>query len=465
MTLAKTIIYGSDSEVAELLQRGGDLNEIDEYGYTPLIQTAIVNSMTKAQLLLEAEAEVDFPDLTGRTALYWAAENSNYDLCELLLKYGANPNAYTHAGQSVLVNPLLRKKIDVKRLLLNNGAKLGFAQDFINTKLLGHRFELEGRADIVDNNDVFMEVELEGFYLEFSLDAIASSLTDFRWNFVGKHLQKYFPQVEAIIESLQVARELLKYQHYLVKVTEYKKKISQLLSYEPLLIPVVFNGHAITFIKSEDFLVRCDRGKFGMENGTVNCYKVNNKLAFNKDFIEQLIYKRQHKHFINHGMVQYLDLETKHQLNLLPQKAGNCSWANVEAVVPTMLFLLLLEKRGEKHLAECQQEAFNFYHEWQGWDRNRSLGFCFDRFAYDDNEARKAARCTLLASILFQACRYDKPEDPYKAKKILSILADPKYHYILRSYLQVFSAAEYQYPDHLHNLRNYLDDFGVNLDA
>ena len=107
MSIAKQIIFGSTEDVASALQLDVNLEEIDEYGYTPIVQTAIVNSVNKARLLIEAGADVSFTDLTGRTALHWAADNNNEELAELLLEHGADANAYTRAGQPVLVMPLL----------------------------------------------------------------------------------------------------------------------------------------------------------------------------------------------------------------------------------------------------------------------------------------------------------------------------------------------------------------------
>ncbi len=264
MTLAKQIIYGSLNDVANFLKRDGIvLNEVDEYGYTPLIQTAIVNSIPKAKLILEAGAEIDFTDLTGRTALHWAVDNNNLELAELLLDRRANPNAYTRAGQPVLAMPVLRKQDAIKQLLYRYGADLNFAQDFINAKLLGHRFELEGRVDILDNQGTFIEIEFEGFYLEFNLAIIAESLIDFKNNFGGKHLKEFFPSLKVIINNLKNGAELIKYQHYLVEIKEHEKRIDALLNANPLLIPIAYEGHAISFIRYNGWLIRCDRGAYG----------------------------------------------------------------------------------------------------------------------------------------------------------------------------------------------------------
>ncbi len=158
-SLASTIIYGSDRDLINILQSNSKIDAIDEYGYTPLVQTAIVNSISKAEIMLTANAQIDFPDLTGRTALFWAADNGNLELCKLYLKHQANPNAYSLGGQPLLVLPLLKQHREIKKLLINNGAKLSFAQDFLDAKLIGHGFELEGRIDIVNTNGTFIETD------------------------------------------------------------------------------------------------------------------------------------------------------------------------------------------------------------------------------------------------------------------------------------------------------------------
>jgi hypothetical protein len=460
MTFSKQIIFGTDTDVANALAKGAEINVVDEYGYTPLIQTAIVDSVSKAQMLLEADSQVDFTDLTTRTALHWAASNGNYEMCKLLLRYGANPNHYTNAGQPVLVMPFLRKQKNIQKLLINHGAKLDFAQDFVNAKLLGHRFELEGRIDIIDHKGTFIEVEFEGFYLEFSLEIVAQSLRDFRVNFGGKHLRKYFPKVDRVANELQAAIELIKYQHYLIDIDKYAKRIDRILAYEPLILPISFGGHAITFIKMGNWLLRCDRGEFGKKNGTVILYYMHNAHLFTKSFIKNLLYKRQYRQFIDSGLIKQLGLEPKWKLPISEQKAGNCSWANVEAVVPAMIFLLLLEANGSENIASFQETVIHFYNEWVEWDRNRELHFCLESFQ-ESNPARKASKAALLAAILFQSCKYDDLKDQQKVARILPILTLPDYDYILKSYFKVFGQDKRN--EYMDNLRNFLDDFGVKV--
>lgn len=438
-TLAHEIIYGTSEGVERIIASGADVNEIDAYGFTPLIESAIVNNVDMANLLLQHGAKIDEPDMLGRTALHWAVDNHNIELVKLLLKNQANPNAYTIAGQPVLVYPLLRKQQDLKELLYQYGANLKFAQDYINTKLIGHRFELAGHVHAVTNKGNLIPVDLEGFYLGVTLDIIQDSLSRYKNNFGARHLRAYFNYLQKIIKAFVNASHLLKYQHYLINAERYKDDINKLLNADLLLIPVAHEGHALTFIKYHDYLVRCDRGEQGLIDGTVVVYKINRPQLLTADFIMNLVYHRQPKDFIYQEINEILGLTKVIDLPLSPQVSGNCSWANVEACVPAMLFLLMLsEKQIGSNLRICQNTAFSIYQQWLEWDKDRTLYDCVQSFT-QANKSRKATKAALLAALLFQRCNSHVPKDLERAEKILSVLTIPEYDYVLKSYLKSYT--------------------------
>lgn len=440
MSLAKEILYGSRESVAQLLQMGLNVNEVDEYGYTPLIETAIANKPDIAALLLQHGANVNGIDMTGRTALHWAVDNYNLPLCELLLKHKANANAYTAAGQPVLTYPLLRNQADLKSLLYSYGANLDFTQDYINTKLIGHRYELAGEVYIVDAEGRFILIDLEGFFFEFTLSILENSLKRYLRNYAARQQQDYFSKLQIIINALDVATQLIKYQKYTINIYDYSKHINDLLDNDMIVLPVAYEGHAVTFIQYGDYVVKCDRGANSKIEGTVVIYRIHKPRALTKSFIKDLIYKKHDREFVNRGINKHLGLMRVGNIPLSPQISGNCSWANVEASISAMMFLLLLSDHefvDASVVDTVLTESMNFYTVWHEWDKDRAIEECINSFAYA-NAARRATKASLLATAMFQSFDYQSMPDIARAEKILPVLNDNKFDYILRAYLKQY---------------------------
>jgi len=464
MSLSKAIIYNDIQVVIQAVNHGATLDVIDEYGYTPLIQTAIMDSVNKAAVIINAAAEIDFPDLTGRTALHWAVDSNNLKLCRLLLEHKANPNSHTLAGQPVLVMPILRRQKELVKLLCQYGADSEFAKDFIHAKLLAHRYELQGRVDIADKTKTLIEIDFEGFYLEFTIAAIHDSLRDFRNNFGARHLYKYFKALDKIIGCFAHASELIKYQHYNVDTKEHENRINELLISEPLLIPVGYAGHGVSLIKHKDLFAHCDRGIYGRTQGPINIYRVGRIKILNSEFIKKLLYTRQDKFFIEDDMHTTLNLIPFTQLPINLQTTGNCSWANIEAAIPTIMFLLLLQqgdRNDKQYVKQCRKAAMFFYAEWLDWDKTRAL----QHFIYNFNEishARQVTKAALLAAVLFQKCDYQDDKDFARAKLIAPILARSEFRYIVDSYIETFLKQHKTKAG--ENLAEILESFGVDVE-
>ncbi len=454
MSLARTIIYEDLSSLQNKLAAAPALDEIDEYGYTPLIQAAIVNDAQKAQALLEAGASVDFTDLTGRTALHWASDNHNVELVALLLQHGADPNAYTLGAQPVLVMPLLRGHDRIKQLLTRHGASLAFAKDFVNAKELGHIFSLQGRVDIVTDEPAFLEVPLEGFYVEFSTALVLESLLEFRHHFKGREFQAYFAPLQVVIKAMEQANVLLQYQHYLIDKRQHQGRIQKALSIQPLLLPVCYEGHAISLVVSGRFVIRVDRGHFGRANGTVMVYEMPNKKRWSFSMAQQLMYTRLAEDFVNEGLGVHLQLSLVTTFDLSAQSSGNCAWANIEGGVFSLLLAIFY---GEcEDWGQSSEKAMVFYEEWMAFESHRALHFCVNSYE-GSSRPRQVSKASLLAAILFQHLRSETPLGQQWSERILPILLEPDFHYILRAYLEAFPK---EHPLR-KNLRVLLEDYGV----
>ncbi|SRR5579883_288862 len=436
-SFADAIIQEDINQVQNALRYGVSLNQLDEYGFTPLIEAAIANNTDIAKMLIEHGADVNLQDSIGGTALHWAAENNNLALTKLLLENGANPNAFNLSGQPVLVMPYLRQQTALKRVLIQAGANLDFTQDFVNTKLLGHLFELVGTANIISPKNEFVEVDFEGFFLEVTLGMIAESLLQFKTHFAGRTIRRYMHLTEVIIQVLQRASQIIKYQQYQVDLKQHEKTVRALIQEEPLIIPIAYEGHAITFIKLANFLVKCDRREESRLYDNVVFYQMMHPEKLSVAAIKDLIYEKQSYETINTVLPEMLDLQFLTELKVPAQISGNCSWANVEACIPVLFFLLFSKASDfQKNFVRYKSLAMEFFNQWREWNKDRSLSFCIQAF-HEGDSIRKACKAEILAAVLFQCCNEDTLKSRERADLILTALGE-NYFYVIQNYVKTY---------------------------
>jgi ankyrin repeat protein len=118
--------FTEDEAVAKfLLEKGLSAKEKSELGIPPLFIATQRNHLGLMHLFLANNADVnDSCSSNNATALYIAAENNNYEACELLLNAGANANLACKNGATALHAAVLNGNLKMIQLLLKYGANL-----------------------------------------------------------------------------------------------------------------------------------------------------------------------------------------------------------------------------------------------------------------------------------------------------------------------------------------------------
>lgn len=464
LDLADLIINNSEQEIIKTLSNAPqnhitvDFNEIDRFGFRPLIEAVICNKPKILSYLLQQGAEVDQLDVLGRTPLQWAVERSNLEACKILLDHQANPNHYSLDGQPILVYPILREELELVELLKKYNANHLFAQDFISAKLIGHRFELAGEVDIVSAEHKFIPLNFEGFYLEFTVGLIYRSLYNFINSIKGQEFKDLHGKLHKILDALKQAATLASFAKHKDK-SLFINTIDNILKGSLLLIPSAYSGHAITFIKYHNYLAKCDRGVNNITD-TVIIYEVGNKYLLNNKLFYKLLYEPKNDNFVNYEFKEELSLVPIKALPTRSQIAGNCSFANVETSIPAMLYLLFdINKIAEATTAE--QTAYTLYKEWIEWDQDSALDEAIIDF-FNSGQDRKLSKAMIMGAILIQRCNSNIKQHVERAKKILNILILPAFQFILRNYIIIYnktSAGETG-----KNVIKLLKQYGLNED-
>ena len=103
---AETIVHflaveGFVDGVKLLASRGADVNLVNEFGDSPLIDVAALGYNDVAEILLQHGADPNAPSRTRDNALHIAASSGNARLLRLLLEAGANPQYETDLGETI----------------------------------------------------------------------------------------------------------------------------------------------------------------------------------------------------------------------------------------------------------------------------------------------------------------------------------------------------------------------------
>ena len=107
---------------------GGLQQNLDEVAFEKGLWGYILRepsgTQVEAFITLHGEDCVDAPDKAGYTPLLYAARHGNAEVCDVLLRHGANPNSVTPGfKQSALHRAAMAGHIQVVRTLLLHGAE------------------------------------------------------------------------------------------------------------------------------------------------------------------------------------------------------------------------------------------------------------------------------------------------------------------------------------------------------
>ncbi len=460
ISLADSILFEDDAIVEQLLQRdSSDLNTIDKYGYTPLIEAIIKESLSKVTILLNAGADVNFKDLTNRSPLHWAAEYNQRKIVKKLLDHGADANSFSRDSQPVLVMPMLHGDRAMVNLLCRHGAEIKFAEDFIQTKILGHLFSLRGYVDIVTPKNSIIEMIYEGFYLDIIVPMVRTSLEHYLHHYQGRTVRRYQREMRMMITALRNASMLMRFQDYRIDLKPYRPTIRKQLQSDPLMLPIASQGHGIMVIRHGEWVARCDRGQFGRENGTAIVYRIKSSEWYDPDFYSHLLYDQVPRDYLDNLFLDPNRLQPFCVLPLPPQESGNCTWANISGGVVTTLFLLKLigEKNPSHNLAPLKQEILALFDEWQRWEKDRALYYYINRFEKMD-QARQRCYAAVMTAVFVQQCHYNQEKDLPYVKRMLPIIMRKPFRYIVKAYIETLKTENY--PGLIRKIREYCDDFG-----
>ena len=115
---------GDSTKVKNLLKKGVDINERDNFGRTALIYAALNGHDRIINMLLESHADIHAKDHFDQTAFIAAVNRGHVNSAEILLKNGANSSAPNGEGVPPILIALGREDFEMADLLLKHGIEI-----------------------------------------------------------------------------------------------------------------------------------------------------------------------------------------------------------------------------------------------------------------------------------------------------------------------------------------------------
>lgn len=145
-TLAEEAECGDEVATTTWIKDGTDPNEIDAYGYTPLLNASALGRVCAIRQLVKSNADINRKGPFGFTPLHAAAQNGHRECVQILLDNGADFNAQNEDMDTPLHLALATQQIDIAYLLLRSGSNVfikGFMdKDCVQTALDARLVEL-----------------------------------------------------------------------------------------------------------------------------------------------------------------------------------------------------------------------------------------------------------------------------------------------------------------------------------
>lgn len=509
LRLHTAALNGNLADVKQLLHQGLNVQGRDIFFSTPLHLAAFNGHADVVALLIEAGAKVDSESYKNITPLFLAVKNNHLGVISLLMTHGADPNhkmVEDNSPYSWMINRFffdmgaaldtvfksenrlnLLNDIEIFRILANpeTGKPIinnafgeatiptsvvmtilsRFTSDpeirektneviaeitipslhnlFIDTKNLLHTFPFGKEYHLTVPNIGKLDIKSEGHSQYLTTQLARDSLESFIGDMPGpagliKHTM--FSGILNVLESAErlVDEKLLP--HTASRVLEYIK------TGEMVLLPTGWEGHAITVLFYQDYMIVCNSGdRYNLKPSGAIIYKISHPENINEDLIFNIL-NNEYQMEMEYDLHYTLGLNAVHLIEFPDQVFGNCAWYSFLPAIESMLFLKLSEVGMD--VGHARIMAHDYFEEWHDFHKAWTLDNYLQHHAEDSFEL-------LMDLFVREAISVDSKSN-LRANMLLDVLSEPPFEENLAEFVV-------NQPISWLRLDDVLQDAGINL--
>ena len=147
--LIKAVNWNDKNWLLDLLNKGADVNALNQHGETALMHSALKGNSEIVKTLIEQGAKLDIQSKEGLTALMLAADNDKKEVAEILLKNGANTELVSLGLRTAYDYARLKAFYEIEALLKPEGPKVAFEKIYPAEKADADRIK-EANKQLID---------------------------------------------------------------------------------------------------------------------------------------------------------------------------------------------------------------------------------------------------------------------------------------------------------------------------
>ncbi len=118
-----------------LIEKGADVDSMNNYRETPLYAAAEKGHYEMAKFLIEKGADVNIANKNKKTPLYKAAENGHYEMAKFLIEKGADVNKIVYYARTPLYAAAEKGHYEMVKFLIEKGADVDSVNYYGETPL------------------------------------------------------------------------------------------------------------------------------------------------------------------------------------------------------------------------------------------------------------------------------------------------------------------------------------------
>lgn len=138
------------SKVEQLLNKGADVNKVDEYGFSALFLAAYFDRVDIVEKLINKGADVNKSITDGWTALTWAAINGHTRVVDKLIDGGANIKKAYNFGLTALHLATIHNHHETIEVLFKKGADITALNDEFFEK---YKWKIDDKGNLKKDNN------------------------------------------------------------------------------------------------------------------------------------------------------------------------------------------------------------------------------------------------------------------------------------------------------------------------